>query len=123
MMVAAFLLCCAGILVSVVSTGSRASNSLRDTTIKFIEKSTIHHGKDRIVTDNKEQLYVITERELENGEEDEEDRIYARGLRSKKRRSKKQNSTKDTLAKLLCFPSNSTGKSPITQPPQAREST
>lgn len=89
MVVAALLLCVPGIRISVVSTGSRASSSLKETVVKFIEKSTIHNGKSRIIVNNKEELFVA--KEGSGG-------------------SNKKDATQDTTSRLLCFPSNSTGK-------------
>lgn len=87
MVVAALLLCVPGIRISVVSTGSRASSSLKETVVKFIEKSTIHNGKSRIIVNNKEELFV-----------------------AKEGKSNKKDATQDTTSRLLCFPSNSIGK-------------
>ncbi len=108
MFVAAVLLCCAGILISVLSTGARASTSLKETTVKFIEKSTCHHGKDRILRSGKELLQLVTEQELNaNG--------GGGGDSASRKKGIKANSTKDTIATLLCFPSSSIGKSLLHQ--------
>lgn len=99
MFVAAMLLCCPGITISVLSTGARASTSLKETTVKFIEKSTCHRGKDRVLRSGKELLSVITEQELTNS-----------GGTASKTKGIKASSNKETLAVLMCFPSSSIGK-------------
>lgn len=91
MLVCAFLMCVPGIQIIVVSTGGRASSSLCDTVIKFVEMSP--GGKERIVKRNAEQLFIAAE-----------------GFESMSKEERRKRATLSNTSKLLCFPGNSTGK-------------
>ena len=54
MLTCALLMCVPGIRIIVISTGGRASSSLTETVLKFVELSP--EGRDRIVKKNAEQV-------------------------------------------------------------------
>ena len=90
MVVCALLMCVPGIRIIVISTGGRASGSLTETVLSFIER--VPGGKGRIVRNNKEQLFISPEgTEHLNGQQ------------------KLEQCNLTTTSKLLSFPSNSTG--------------
>ena len=85
MLACALLMCVPGIRIIIVSTGGRASSSLTETVIKFVEMTP--GGKERIVKRNAEQLFIAPE-----------------GFLAMTKEQRRKQVTLDNTSKLLSFP-------------------
>lgn len=90
----ALLLCCPGIKLAIFSTGKRASSTLLETILEFMEG--IPDAKERVCKQTEEQLYVALV-PLPDGVSNNSS--HARALRSA-----------ETTSRLLSFPSSVNGK-------------
>jgi hypothetical protein len=102
MITAAMLLNVPGLRVIIVSTGGRASSSLTETVIKFIEYT--KGGKERIIKRNQEALFLAPP-----------------GYENLSKEQKRKQLSSDTTSRLFSFPSNSTGKHIDTRDAQGQE--
>jgi hypothetical protein len=93
---AALLLHCPGIVISVFSTGKRASKSLKEAVEKFVGM-TGDANKRRIINSNQEELFIAHK--------------PIKDSKSSKRSDESQNLRMDPLtARMYSFPSSVTGK-------------